>query len=940
MSESKVDYNYSSDMNLFDVDKKQEPVVCLGMEFPSEEERRAYFLEELRKKLKDPEFRAIEGFPIAEDEAILELSDPPYYCACPNPWIADLVAEWEREKPAKPEEWLYKREPFAADVSEGKNHPIYNAHSYHTKVPHRAIMRYILHYTEPGDLVFDGFCGTGMTGVAAQLCGDKNEVEALDYKVGADGTIFRKEINEFGRGVDVAFSKLGSRKAVLNDLSPAASFIAYNYNSPVDVQKFKQEAEAILEAVEKECGWMYETRGPNGEKAKINYTVWSDVFVCPECGNEVVFYNEAVNKENSEVNKQFPCSHCNTLLTKRNMKRATVTSYDSALKQTVTTSKQVPVLINYSVGKKRGEKNPDEYDLALIKKIDEMEIPYWYPIDELPDGYNTKQPKVSHNYCHVHQFYTKRNMHVMAFMTNLAKQKSPQCRFLIQYGLLGFSKLARYAPNHYSQVNRYLSGTLYIGSQQVEISPWYIFPNKIVRLVSSEMINFPKTTNLSIITVGDAAKLNAEDASCDYLFLDPPFGANLNYSELSFIWEAWLKVITNNKEEAIENSSQGKGINEYRALMRACFAEAYRVLKPGRWMTVEFSNTDSAVWNSIQTSLSEVGFIVANVSALDKQQGSFKAVTTTKAVKQDLVISLYKPDETFEQQITHAVGEDQVWTFVRKHLSYLPLVKKQGESIITVPERDPRIIYDRVVAYFVGHNMLLPISSGDFLASMSQRFVERDGLYYLSDQVLEYDKLRSKLQLRLSEEAMELFVHDEASAVSWIRYQLKQKPMTLGELTPLFMHELNGWDKNEKRLELSEILSQNFLRYEGNEEVPPAIHSYLSTNFKELRNLSKMDVALQAKAKGRWYIPDPNRERDLERLRERALLKEFEVYRASKGKLKEFRIEAIRAGFKKAWQEKDYQLIKTISERMPSAIVEEDEKLLLWYNGAMTRLGY
>ena len=98
---------------------------------------------------------------------------------------------------------------------------------YHTKVPHRAIMRYILHYTEPGDIVFDGFCGTGMTGVAAQLCGDKNEVEALGYRVGADGTIFRKELNEFGRETEVAFSKLGSRKAVLNDLSPAAVKIKY-----------------------------------------------------------------------------------------------------------------------------------------------------------------------------------------------------------------------------------------------------------------------------------------------------------------------------------------------------------------------------------------------------------------------------------------------------------------------------------------------------------------------------------------------------------------------------------------------------------------------------------------------------------------------------------------------------------------------------------------
>ena len=934
MSENKVDFNYSSNMNLFDVDRKQDPVFCLGMEFPSEKERMAYFLEELRKKLKDPEFRAIEGFPIAEDQAILDLSDPPYYCACPNPWIADLVAEWEQDKTAKPEEWLYKREPFATDVSEGKNHPIYNAHSYHTKVPHRAIMRYILHYTEPGDIVFDGFCGTGMTGVAAQLCGDKNEVEALGYKVGADGTIFRKELNEFGREVDIAFSKLGSRKAVLNDLSPAASFIAYNFNSPVDVQKFKQEAEAILESVEKECGWMYETRSPRGEKARINYIVWSDVFICPDCGNEIIFYNEAVDKENGIVLKEFSCPHCGALLSKDNMNRATVTSYDSALKQTMTTAKQVPVLINYSVGKKRGEKIPDEFDYTIIKKIDEMEIPYWYPTNRMIEGREGRRNDPA-GITHVHHFYTKRNLVISVHLYNLIKNDK---KLMIAFQSINptlITKLVRFNLGHRGNGN--LAGTLYLPSIMAE--------SNIIKSYRKKLGNFSNlyiytASSQNVVSCQSSTSIDFPSCSMDYIFLDPPFGSNLDYSELSFIWESWLKIITNFKEEAIENTSQGKGINEYRVLMRSCFAEAYRVLKPGRWMTVEFSNTDSAVWNSIQTSLSEVGFIVANVSALDKKQGSFKAVTTTRAVKQDLVISLYKPDETFQQQINHAVGDEQVWTFVRKHLSYLPLVKKQGESTITVPERDPRIIYDRVVAYFVGHNMLLPISSGDFLASISQRFVERDGLYYLSDQVLEYDKLKAKQQLKLSEEAIELFVHDEASAISWIRYQLKQKPMTLGELTPLFMHELNGWDKNEQRLELSELLSQNFLCYEANEEVPPAIHSYLSTNFKELRNLSKTDAALQAKAKGRWYIPDPNRERDLEKLRERALLKEFEVYRDSTGKLEEFRIEAIRAGFKKAWQEKDYQLIKTISERMPSAIVEEDEKLLLWYNGAMTRLGY
>jgi len=178
----------------------------------------------LRQKLRDPEFRKIEGFPIGSDEDILALSDPPYYTACPNPFIGDFIQHYGEPYDASKQ---YSREPFAADVSEGKNDPIYNAHSYHTKVPHKAIMRYILHYTEPGDMIFDGFCGTGMTGVAAQICGDRAVVESLGYKVDTDGAISEQETDESGKTKWVRFSSLGMRRSILNDLSPAATFIAY-----------------------------------------------------------------------------------------------------------------------------------------------------------------------------------------------------------------------------------------------------------------------------------------------------------------------------------------------------------------------------------------------------------------------------------------------------------------------------------------------------------------------------------------------------------------------------------------------------------------------------------------------------------------------------------------------------------------------------------------
>jgi len=151
---------------------------------------------------------------------------------------------------------------------------------------------------------------------------------------------------------------------------------------------------------------------------------------------------------------------------------------------------------------------------------------------------------------------------------------------------------------------------------------------------------------------------------------------------------------------------------------------------------------------------------------------------------------------------------------------------------------------------------------------------------------------------------------------------------------------LGGYSKNEQMLELTTLLEQNFLRYNGSGPVPEQIHAYLSTNWKELRNLEKDSAALIAKANDRWYVPDPNKAADLEKVRERDLLRDFDNYRNSKErKIKKFRIEALRAGFKKSWQEKDYQTIIAVANKVPELVIQEDPKLLMWHSNACTRAG-
>src|SRR4051794_17048479 len=149
--------------------------------------------------------------------------------------IAEFLARYG--KPYDPGTDDYQRVPFVADIREGKNDPIYNAHSYHTKVPPRAIIPYILHYTEPGDVVLDLFGGSGMTGVAALMCAEPPR-DLLDLVPG---------------------SKKGFRPAILNDLSPAACHIAHNYCNPVDPKAFHEAFVALKSEVANEFVWLYET---------------------------------------------------------------------------------------------------------------------------------------------------------------------------------------------------------------------------------------------------------------------------------------------------------------------------------------------------------------------------------------------------------------------------------------------------------------------------------------------------------------------------------------------------------------------------------------------------------------------------------------------------------------------------------------------------------
>ncbi|MCK4791336.1 MAG: DNA methylase, partial [Desulfobacteraceae bacterium] len=631
------------------------PVECLGMTFENDEKRREYFLEKLREKLKDPEFRKIEGFPIGEDEDILALSDPPYYTACPNPFIEDFIAHYG--KPYDPATDDYRREPFATDVSEGKNDPIYNLHSYHTKVPYKAIMKYILHFTEPGDLVFDGFGGTGMTGIAAQCCNNEE--------------IVRK----------CGFGNIGDRRAVISELSTIGGFISGSLNAPLPDNKEIDDLENTVLSLEREYGWVYETHQTPGHLVgRIEYVVWSEVYLCANCGEEVSFYNNVLEKDGTSLGNNVQCPVCKSVTHKRTLERCFFVSFDPNIKTITKQVKFVPVLINYRIGSKRYQKIPDEQDIALIQKLNTKEIDCWFPFNQIPqieryfkDGLHII------NVTHTHQFYTRRNLLIAALLWSKLDRNIQRLLFT-SFCDRHIVKRNRWLP---TGPTRPLNNTLYFPPLFAEVNVFNIAKRKIRDMRRAVPLLRKRTSGVATTTQSSTGVPQIASNSIDYIFTDPPFGWNIIYSELNFLWESWLKVRTNESEEVIVNNKARKTIDDYRELISRCFSENFRILKPGRWMTVEFHNSSNIVWNSIQEALVRAGFVVADIRTLDKKQGSMNQdFYKTGAVKQDLIISAYKPNGGLEERFKLTAGtEDGVWDFVRTHLKQLPVfVSKNGQA--------------------------------------------------------------------------------------------------------------------------------------------------------------------------------------------------------------------------------------------------------------------
>ena len=240
-----------------------------------------------------------------------------------------------------------------------------------------------------------------------------------------------------------------------------------------------------------------------------------------------------------------------------------------------------------------------------------------------------------------------------------------------------------------------------------------------------------------------------------------------------------------------------------------------------------------------------------------------------------------------------------------EHIEHLsPCVPNEGK-IQGIAERDQRVLYDRMISFFVQQGLPVPLDAKEFQQGLRERFVERDGMFFTAAQAAEYEEKKKSAPEFVP---MGIIVSDEANGIQWLKNQLRDTPKTYQELQPEWMQAINGVRKHDSLPELKQLLEENFIEMED----------------------------------GKWRLPNIQDDVDKEALRTKALLREFKIYveQASKpkGKIKEARVEALRAGFKDCYVRKDFKTIVMLGDKIPQNLRDEDDVLLQFYDIAQNKI--
>jgi len=483
--------------------------------------------------------------------------------------------------------------------------PIYNCHAYLTKVPVAAIEPFIETFSEAGEVVADIFAGSGMTGLAALRVG---------------------------------------RNAKLSDISVLGQHIATGYLQNVPPDELQEAGARVLRQARCAIGDMYQTtRISDGQCQEMVRSVWSFTYTCPSCGYAFVYYKHL--DESGKVANQ--CPTCNEAFVKRLWPR----------------SEDLPVsmVVRGECGK-LVEQDISQADLERIAKavndVRQRKVPS-KTIDQTREMYS-RSGLGKAGLTKTAMFFSPRNSIALLELWNaINAEKNERIKQKLRFAFTAIlpraSKRYQWGPKRPLNAQ---NQTYYIAPVYYEWNVFELYKRKVnasIKAISylfGENDLFSKTPSKVSYELASADKLeHLANESIDYVFTDPPFGSNIFYADMNLFHEAWLGKITEHKSEAVVHTTGKKksGAQErYESLLRNAFEESFRVLKPGKHMSVVFGNSSGKIWGLVQRAMRSAGFktVPVHVAILDKGQRSVKGLNSGSegVVTVDLIMTVQKPN--------------------------------------------------------------------------------------------------------------------------------------------------------------------------------------------------------------------------------------------------------------------------------------------------------
>lgn len=507
----------------------------------------------------------------------------------------------DAEKPEDGRTLRYKKEndlltditPLKQSVKAEGHTPQYKMHKYFARRPYNVFKHIIKHYSSKGDIVLDLFCGGGVTVF---------EAAALE------------------------------RNVVGVDLNPLAAFISRMQMFNGEISELKDSYRRFLLTENKKYSDWYKVVFSDDEGTAIWFE-WAYIVKCPSCGARIT-----LTEKNKKSNGVYFCSNPNCKAHINGVKRVDCHPDGS-----------IPLRVKYLSSKT---------NMTFVREIGIENMPIFQNIDfekvvsdlkykvnfEIPNNWDRQyedklQEKGIITYS---DFFTARNYTLNCLIFNdIMELRGTTGSLMNEYLYFLFSSSLRYTNKMTRVTDNWEHGNptamdkhaFWLPNQYVETNILDVLNQRSKAIIKGctyssatlpnglqEVSNFDdiKLRNSYMVLNRSSSNLPIPDTSVDVIITDPPYGSNVQYSELSTIWNAWFAIYKGldnyiyKDEEAVVNRKKNfdgsKTVDDYEDMLFQVYSEGARVLKDNGYLVFTFNNKNIKVWIAMLKAVARAGF--------------------------------------------------------------------------------------------------------------------------------------------------------------------------------------------------------------------------------------------------------------------------------------------------------------------------------------------